>query len=136
MTEVAQRLPPSHSKITYTENCSERDEPATLLNPMGITLGLAAYESLGRAGSHGRQEVTPPAREAKDCGLLLFKNSPQLQPITSRGVMDDAIKALIDKAVREALETAAKRLEALSGNVPYEKAWRRAAREVRSYKPD
>lgn len=49
--------------------------------------------------------------------------------------MDAAIQALIEKAVCEALERAAHRLETLGGNLPYEKAWKRGAKEIRALKP-
>jgi hypothetical protein len=40
-----------------------------------------------------------------------------------------------DQLMRETLEAAAKKVEALSGSHAYEYAWKRAAREIRDMKP-
>lgn len=41
----------------------------------------------------------------------------------------------VDAAVSDALEGAARQLEARAGNETYQKAWRRAAKLLRSMKP-
>ncbi len=49
---------------------------------------------------------------------------------------DGAVQAIITRAVREALETAARKLLADACNTTYRKAMRRAVRIVRVLKPD
>lgn len=45
-------------------------------------------------------------------------------------------RLLIDNAVRQALENAARIVESLQGNQTYSQAWRLAARAIRRAKPD
>jgi len=61
---------------------------------------------------------------------------PLWQPQSLKGAMDAAFQALIDKAVRDALELAAKKLLSDGCNTTYQKAMRRAAKIVRSQKPN
>ena len=56
-----------------------------------------------------------------------------MDTIDDTDIMDQALRSSIE---RKALEAAAKRLEKESGNGTYMQAWKRAARIVRSLKPD
>ena len=56
-----------------------------------------------------------------------------MQETEGSETIDEILRASIE---RQALEAAAKRLEKEAGNGTYMQAWKRAARIVRSLKPD
>lgn len=126
MTEVAQRLPQRSNDLSYV---GSRSVAPASLNASTELMWAPGFKAASNSGPI--DAAITPTDPAFYAGRSAFWN-----PQTSRGVMDAAIQALIDKAVNEALERAARRVETLSGNIPYEKAWRRAAKEIRAFKPN
>jgi hypothetical protein len=125
MTEVYLSLPPRRSEIVYADSCSVAPASLNALTELMWAPGFKAASNSGPIDA-----AITPTDPAFFAGRSAFWNQK-----ISRGVMDAAIQALVDKAVSETLERAAKRVETLAGNIPYEKAWKRAAKEIRAFKP-
>lgn len=126
MSEVYLLLPQTSDKITYTDNRSV--VPASLNAPTELMWapGLNAASNSGPIDT-----ADMPTDPAVHAGRFAFWLSGSL-----RGEMDAVIQTLIDQAVRDKLELVAKELLNRAGNAPYVKAWRVAAKIVRSHKPD
>lgn len=129
MTEVYLSLPQPKTEIVYS---GSRSVAPASLNARSDDGEMLPRSSRLEHSVHHR--LAWQQGEAQSISLLGAPRSGD--PKISRGVMDAAIQALIEKAVSDALERAAKRVETLAGNLPYEKAWRRAAKEIRAFKPN
>lgn len=127
MTEVALLLPQPSNEMIYVDS---RSVAPVSLNALTESDGHDGFNSAsnGQPSTRHHLPTAPPH--------LLAGRFALWNPATSRGAMDAALQALIDKAICEKLDAVAKMLETRAGNLPYVKAWRRAAQIVRAQKPN
>jgi hypothetical protein len=143
MTEVAQRLPHGQEHMRYmmgVRDCASITECAVTddggkLSPLNSGRATVHHCPAWRQGEFFRPfQVHAPRSAIRISKMRGHMNLAYPQP--SSGGTDPALQAIISQAVREALETAARRLLADACNTTYQKAMRRAVRIVRDLKPD
>lgn len=120
-SEVYFSLPPPRNEVGYEGSRSVAPASLNALTELMWAPGFKAASNSGPIDT--AQTPTDPAVIA---GRSAFWTTN----------MDVVIQALIDSAVRDKLEMVARTLETRAGNAPYVKAWRVAAKIIRSNKPD